>query len=110
MTTGQRPRRLGLSLPTRLRCRGAGGAGRRDWSRAQEGCRRGAVRSTWPLLWRSHPWGVDVASRRTFEDLVKMRRHPLGIVAVVVTVPSIILTRGFFFRLAPLPRFSSTRL
>ena len=78
------------------------------------GCRRGVnagvVRSARPLLWRSRPWGVDVASRQTLEDPVKARRHSLRIVAVVISVPTVILTRGFFFRLPPLPGFSSTRL
>ena len=59
----------------------------------------GAVRSACPLLWRSHPRGVDVASRRTLEDPVEARRHPLGIVAVVIAIPTIIFTGGFFFRL-----------
>jgi len=67
------------------------------------------VRSTWLLLWRSHPWDVDVASRQTLEDPVKARRHILKIVDVVITIPAIIFTRGFFFRLPPLPGFGSTR-
>jgi len=70
----------------------------------------GAVRSARPLLWRSHPRGIDVASRRTLEDPVKARRHPLGIIAVVITVPAITFTGGFFFRLPPLPGFGSTCL
>jgi len=74
------------------------------------GVSTGAVRSAWPLLWCSHPRGVDVAKRRTLKDPVEARRHPLGIVAVVIVVPAIILTGGFFFRLPQLPGFSSTRL
>jgi len=70
-----------------------------------------AVRSAWPLLWRSRPRGVNVASRRTFEDPVKATRHPLGVVTIVVTVAAaVVLTRGFFFRFPPLPGLSSTRL
>ena len=57
------------------------------------------MRSAWPLLWRSHPRDVDVASRRTLEDPVEARRHILRIVIVIITVPAIIFTRGFFFRL-----------
>jgi len=80
------------------------------WRRRGRGVSAGAVRSAWPLLWCSRPGGVDVASRRTLEDSVKARRHPLGVVAVVITVSTVILTGGFFFRLPPLPGFSSTRL
>jgi len=60
------------------------------------------MRSAWPLLWRSRPRGVDVASRRTLEDPVEARRHPLGVVAVVIAVSAVVLTRGFFLRLPPL--------
>jgi len=70
----------------------------------------GALRSAWPLLWRFHPWGIDVASRQTLEDPVEARRHLLGVIAVIVTVSTIVVARGFFLRLPPLPRFSSTRL
>jgi hypothetical protein len=111
VTAGQRPRRLGLSLATRLWRRGMLGArGGLTGRGRRRGVSTGAVRSAWSLLWRSHPRGVDVASRRTLEDPVEARRHPLGVVAIVVAIPTIILTRGFFFRLPPLPRFSSTRL
>ena len=106
--TGQRPRRLGLGPATRLWRRGRLGA--QDgltWRRRGRGVGAGAVRSAWPLLWRSHPRGVDVASRRTLEDPVKARRHPLEVVAVVIAV---VLTGGFFLRLPPLPGLSSTRL
>jgi len=37
--------------------------------------------------------------RCTFEDPVEARRHPLGVVAVVVAAAAVVLTRGFFFRL-----------
>ena len=57
------------------------------------------LRSAWPLLWRSCPRGIDVASRRTVEDPVEARRHPLGVVAVIIAVSTVILTGGFFFRL-----------
>jgi len=70
----------------------------------------GTVRSAWPFFWRSHPQGVDVASRRTLEDPVETRCHPLGVVVVVIAVSVIILTGGFFFRLPPLPGLGSTRL
>jgi hypothetical protein len=70
----------------------------------------GAVRSARPLLWRSHPRGIDVASRRTLEDPVKARRHPLGVVVVLITISTIIVAGGFFLRLPPLPRFCSTCL
>jgi len=79
-------------------------------------CRRwrsvstGAVRSAWPLLRRSRPWDVDIASRRTLEDPVEARRHSLGIIAVIITIPAIVFTRGFFFRLPPLLGFGSMRL
>jgi len=80
------------------------------WRRRGRGVGAGAVRSAWPLLWRSRPWDVDVASRRTLEDPVKARRHPLGVVAVVITVSAVVLTGGFFLSLPPLPGLSSTRL
>jgi len=70
----------------------------------------GPVRSAWPLLWHSRPRGVDVASRRTLEDPVEARRHQLGVVAVVITVSTVVLTGGFFLRLPPLPRLGSTCL
>jgi len=70
----------------------------------------GTVRSARPLLWRSHPRGIDVASRRNLEDPVEARCHPLGIVAVVITVPAITFTGGFFFRLPPVLGFGSMRL
>jgi len=80
------------------------------WRRRGRGVSAGAVRSAWPLLWRSRPWGVDVTSRRTLEDPVEETRHPLGVVAIVIAVSAVILTGGFFLRLAPLPRLGSTRL
>jgi len=80
------------------------------WRRRGRGVGAGAVRSTWLLLWCSCPRGINVASRRTLEDPVKARRHPLGVVAVVITVSTVVLTEGFFLRLLPLPGLSSTRL
>jgi len=68
------------------------------------------VRSAWPFFWRSCPRGVDVTSRRTLEDPVEVRRHPLGLVTIVIAVSAVILTRGYFFRLPPLPGLGSTRL
>jgi len=97
-------------LATRLWHRGRLGArGGLTGRGRRRGVSTGAVRSAWPLLWRSHPWDVNVASRRTLEDPVEARRHILRIVAIVITVPAIIFTRGFFFRLPPLPGFGSTR-
>ena len=109
--TGQRPRCLGLSLATRLWCRERLGA-RGDPARCGRGrgVSAGTVRSAWPFFWRSRPRDVDVASRRTLEDLVEARRHPLGVVAVVIAVSAVILTGGFFFRLPPLPGLGSTCL
>ena len=111
MATGQRPRCLGLSQVTRFWCMGRLGA-RGDTTR--RGRRwvvsAGAVRSTWPFLWRSRLRSVDVASRRTLEDPVEARRHPLGVVAAVIAVSAVILIGGFFFRLPPLPGLGSTRL
>ena len=70
----------------------------------------GAVRSAWPLLRRPRPWDVDIASRRTLEDPIETRRHPLGVIAVVIAVSAIVFAGGFFLRLPPLPGLSSTRL
>jgi len=53
---------------------------------------------------------ISVGSRRTLEDPVKPRRHPLGVVAAVVTVTAVVLIGGFFLRLPPLPGFCSMRL
>jgi len=111
MATGQRPRRLGLGPAARLWRRGRLGA--RDGPtlhRRGRGISTGAVRPAWPLFWCSRSWGVGVASRRTLEDPVEARRHPLGVVAVVVAIATLILIWGFFPRLPPLPRLCSTRL
>ena len=70
----------------------------------------GAVRSAWPLLRRPHPWDVDIASRRTLEDLIEMRRHPLGVITIIIAVSAIVVAGGIFLRLPPLPGLSSTRL
>ena len=109
--TGQRPRRLGLNPATRLWCRERLGVrGGLTWRRHRGGVSTGAVGSAWHLLWRYRPRGVDVASRRTLEDPIETRRHPLGVVAVVVTVTTIVLVGGLFFRLPPLPGLRSTHL
>ena len=42
---------------------------------------------------------VDAGLRRTLENPVETGRHPLGVVAVVVTIAAIVLIRGFFLRL-----------
>ena len=76
----------------------------------RRGASTGAVRCAWPLLWRSHPRGVDVASRRTFEDPIEVRLHPLGVVAVALAVSAVVFAWGFFLRIPPLPGLSSTRL
>jgi len=108
-TASQWPRRLGPSMTTHL-----GRRGRARGDLTSHGHRGGvgtrAVRSAWSLLCRFHPWGVDVASRRTLEDPVEARRHPLGVVAVLITISTIIVAGGFFLRLPPLPGFSSTRI
>ena len=70
----------------------------------------GAVRSARPRLRSPRPWDVDTASRWTLEDPIKTRHHPLGVVAVVITVSAIVVAGGFFLRLPPLPGLSSTRL
>jgi len=68
------------------------------------------VRSAWPLFLCFRPGGVDVTSRRTLEDPVETRRHPLRVVTIVITIPAIVLAGGFFLRLPPLPGLGSTRL
>jgi len=80
------------------------------WRRRGRGVGAGAVRSAWPLPWCSRPRGVDIASRRTLEDPVETRRHPLRVVAVVIVVSAVVLTGGFFLRLPPLSGLSSTCL
>ena len=68
------------------------------WRRRGRGVSAGVVRSAWPLLWRPRLRGVDIASRRILKDPVKARRHPLGVVAVVIAVSAVVLTGGFFLR------------
>ena len=46
----------------------------------------GATRSARTLLWRLRPGGVDVTSRRALENPIEARRHPLGVVAVLVVI------------------------
>jgi hypothetical protein len=107
-TASQWPRRLGPSMATRL-----GRRGRARGDLTSRGHRGGigtrAVRSAWSLFWCFHPQGVDVASRRTLEDAVEARRHPLGVIAVLIII-TIIVARGLFLRLPPLPGFRPTRL
>ena len=111
MAAGQRPRRLERNLTPRLWCRGRlGTRGGLTGRKRRMGVGTGTVRSARPLLWHSHPRGINVALRWTLEDLVEARCHPLRIIAVVITVPAITFTGGFFFRLPPLPGFGSTRL
>jgi len=111
MATGQRPRRLGLSPATRFWCRGRlVGRDSPTWRRRWRGVSTGAVRSAWPLLLRSRPGGVDVTSRRTLEHPVEARRHPLGVITVIIAVSTFILTGRFLFRLPSLPGLSSMRL
>ena len=106
-TASQWPRRLGHSLTA---LPGRRGRARHDFTSL--GRRRGvgprAVRSARTLFWSLRPGGVDIASRRTLEDSVEARRHPLGVVATLVVV--IIIVGGFFLRFPPLPGFGSTRL
>jgi hypothetical protein len=68
------------------------------------------VGSAWLLLRRRRPWDVDIALRRTLEDLIETRRHPLRVVAVIIAVSAVVVAGGFFFRLPPLPGLGSTRL
>jgi len=79
-------------------------------AQARERCQRGGGEIHPAPPGRSRPQGVGVASRRILEDPVEARRHPLGVVAVVIAVSAVVLAGGFFLRLAPLPRLGSTRL
>ena len=84
VATGQQPRRLGLSPATRLWCRGRSvGRDVPTWRGRGRGVSPRAVISAWPLLLCPRPGGVDAASRRTLEDPVEARRHPLRVVTVV---------------------------
>ena len=87
----------------RLRMRGGS-----TWRRRGRSVSVGAVRSAWPLLWRSCPRGVNVASRRTLEDPVETRRHPLGVVAAVIAVSAVVPFLFFLF-LSPWQTFASRR-
>ena len=55
-------------------------------------------------LWGSRPWGVNVALRWTLENPIKTGRHPLGVIAVVVTIAAVVLIGGLFLRLLPMSR------
>jgi len=68
------------------------------------------TRPAWRPLRDSRPRDVDAGLRRALEDPVEMGRHPLGVVAVVVTITAIVLIGGFFLRLPPLPGLRSTSL
>ena len=69
------------------------------WRRRRRSVSAGSVRSAWPLLWRPHLWDVDIASRRTLEDPIETRRHPLRVVAVVIAISAIVFAGEFFLRL-----------
>jgi len=49
-------------------------------------------RPAWSLHWCFHPQDISVGPRRTLEEPVEARRHPLGIVTIVVTVATVVLT------------------
>ena len=51
------------------------------------------------LILDSRPRDVDAGLRQALEDPVETGRHPLRVVAVVVTINAIILIGGFFLRL-----------
>ena len=68
-----------------------GGTRRPDLAQAREGVSAGVVRSAWPLLLCSCLGGIDITSRRTLEDPVEARHHPLGVVAVIIAVSTVIL-------------------
>ena len=97
-TTSQRPRRQGLNPVARLRRRrrlgardsrlGAGFGG--VLARERRGGNSLCCLSRDPLgppLLGSRPRGINVGLRQTLEDRVKMGRHLLGVVAVVVVTP-----------------------
>ena len=118
---GQWPRRHSLDLVAHPR------RGRR--LRLRKGpalcwCRKGVgTRTTWrglllltvagitrcPLR-SPHPWYVDVGLWRALEDPVKTSCHPLGVVAIIVALVSIVLVRGIFLGLPLLPRFRTAFL
>ena len=89
-------------------CVGAGGVSARE--------RRGTTPSVASQETRLAPplvlpfAGVGIGSRWTLKDPVKTGRHPLGVVAVIVTIATIVLIRGLFLRFPPLPGFRSARL
>ena len=95
-TTSQWPHRLEPSVATRL---GHGRGARGDLT--SHGRRRGVgprtVRSARTLFWSLRPGGVDIASRRTLEDSVEARCHPLRVVAALVVI--VVVVGGFFLRL-----------
>ena len=78
-----------------------GGGGRFDLAQALEGCRCENGAGMTPSvdshearlapLRDSRPRDVDAGLRRTLEDPVKTGRHPLGVIAVVVTITAIVL-------------------
>jgi hypothetical protein len=107
-TAGQWPRRLGpgmTALPERR------GRARHDLTDLGRGRGIGArtVGSAWAPRRSFRPRSVDVALRWTPEDPVKTRRHPLGVLTVLVIVV-IFLAGGLFLRLSPLPGLGPARL
>ena len=62
------------------------------------------------LLGSSRLRDVDVSLRQTLEDFVKARRHPLRVVATVITITAVVLIGGFFLRFPPLPQLRAAFL
>jgi len=57
------------------------------------------TRPAWRPLRDSRPRDVDAGLRRILKDPIETGRHPLRVVAVVVTIDAIILIGGFLLRL-----------
>ena len=58
----------------------------------------------------SRPRNVNVDLQRALEDLVKMSRHPLRIVAAIAALVAVILVGRVLLGFPPLPGFCTTCL
>ena len=57
-----------------------------------------------------HPQDVDIGLRRALEDFVETSRHPLGIVAIIITVVAVVFLKRILLGLPLLPRLRAAFL
>ena len=54
--------------------------------------------------------GVDISLWWALEDLVESSRHPLGVIAIIITIVAIVFIRRFLLGLPLLPRLHAAFL